>query len=405
MDLDLSPAHEALRAEVRAFASSTLAPNIGEWDATGGYPRTLLADMGRAGYLGTPLPRAYGGSGLDYIALAIICEEMERVDSAFRVVQSVHVGLNSLTLLQWGTEEQRQRWLVPQARGEKLATFSLTEPGVGSDAGSITCRAERAPGGYLLNGQKRWISLGTVADHILVIATLDPDQQHRGLVALVLERDMPGVTTGKIEGKHGVRAGDSAWMNLENVHVPTHHRIGGEGEGFKVAMSAIDQGRYTVAAGAVGLAEACLDAAVTYARQRHTFGQEIGRHQLVQQLIAGMVAGIESSRLLVRRAGHMKNHGRRTTRETSLAKWQAVDAAVKAAEDAMQIHGANGYTNAYPVERYVRNARGAAIYEGTREIHTLLQAEYALGYRQDRPLRRLPWPADGFGDPPGDTDG
>jgi glutaryl-CoA dehydrogenase (non-decarboxylating) len=396
MDFDLSPAHGQLRAETRDFAEAELAPNIATWDADGAYPRSVLTELGRRGLMGAPIPTVYGGRGLDYHAFAIICEEMERIDSAFRVVQSVHVGLNSLTLLQWGTEEQRRRWLPPQARGEKVATFSLTESTAGSDAGNIQCRAERRGDAYVLNGEKRWISLGTVADQILVIATLDPARKHHGLCAFMLERDMPGLTTGLIKGKHGVRASDSAWMTLENVTVPAAHRIGDEGEGFKVAMSAIDQGRYTVAAGAVGLARACLDASLDYAKQRQTFGQPIGRHQLVQQMIATMVAGVESSRLLVQRAGHLKNHGQRNTRETSLAKWQAVDAAIRAAEAAVQIHGANGYTSDYPVERHLRNARGGAIYEGTREIHTLLQAEYALGYRQDRPLRCPPWPAEGF---------
>lgn len=396
MDFDLTPAHEQVRAETRAFAEAELAPHIAAWDAAGAYPRAVLAEMGRRGLLGGPLPTAWGGQGLDYYAFAITCEELERIDTAFRVVQSVHVGLNSLTLLQWGTEEQKERWLRPQACGEKLATFSLTEPGAGSDAGNIQCRGERQGDGYLLNGEKRWISLGTQADHILVITTLDPGLAHRGLCAFVIERDMPGVRTGRIEGKLGVRASDSAWMTLENVRVPASHRLGEEGEGFKIAMSAIDQGRYTVAAGAVGLAQACLEASLAYAGERSTFGQPIGRHQLVQQMIATMVAGIEAARLLVYRAGHLKNYGRRNTRETSLAKWYAVDVSTRAAEDAVQIHGANGYTNAYPVERYFRNAKGAAIYEGTREIHTLLQAEYALGYRQDRPLRCPQPPAEGF---------
>ncbi len=396
MDFDLSPVHEQVREDTRAFAERELAPHIADWDAAGAYPPAVLAEMGRRGLLGGPIPTAWGGQGLDYHAFAITCEELERIDTAFRVVQSVHVGLNSLTLLQWGTDEQKARWLRPQARGEKLATFSLTEPGAGSDAGNIQCRAERRGNDYILNGEKRWISLGTRADHILVIATLDPSLAHRGLCALILERDMPGLRTGLIEGKLGVRASDSAWMTLENVRVPAGHRLGEEGEGFKIAMSAIDQGRYTVAAGAVGLAQACLEASLAYAHSRTTFGQPIGRHQLVQQMIANMVAGIEAGRLLVYRAGHLKNHGRRNTRETSLAKWFAVDMSVRAAEDAVQIHGANGYTSAYPVERYFRNARGAAIYEGTREIHTLLQAEYALGYRQDRPLRCPQPPAEGF---------
>jgi glutaryl-CoA dehydrogenase (non-decarboxylating) len=400
MDFDLSPEHEDLRAEVRAFGAAHLAPHIGGWDAEGAYPREVLTELGRRGWLGLVVPRQYGGQGRDYHAFAIVCEELERVDTAFRVAQSVHAGLNSLALLQWGSEEQKQRWLAPQARGEKLATFSLTEATAGSDAGSIQCRAERRGGDYVLNGEKRWISLGTVADHILVIATLDPERRHHGLCAFIIERGMPGVTVGKIAGKLGVRASDSAWMRLEGVRVPAGHRLGEEGEGFKVAMSAIDQGRYTVAAGAVGLTRACLEASLAYAAERQTFGQAIGKHQLVQQMIARMVAGLETGGLLVQRAGHLKNHGRRNTRETSLAKWVAVDASVQAAEDAVQIHGANGYTSAYPVERYFRNARGAAIYEGTREIHTLLQAEYALGYRQDRPLRCPPPPAEGLGGDP-----
>jgi glutaryl-CoA dehydrogenase (non-decarboxylating) len=396
MDFDLSPDHLHVRDATRAFAEAELAPHIAAWDEAGSFPDTVLAAMGQRGLLGGPIPTAWGGQGLDYHAFAILCEELERIDTAFRVVQSVHVGLNSLTLLQWGTDEQKERWLRPQARGEKLATFSLTEPGAGSDAGHIQCRAERRGDSYILNGEKRWISLGTRADHILTIATLDPASEHRGLCALVLERDMPGLRTGPIKGKLGVRASDSAWMTLENVRVPVSHRLGEEGEGFKIAMSAIDQGRYTVAAGAVGLAQACLDASLAYANSRVTFGQPIGRHQLVQQMIATMVRGIEAARLLVQRAGHLKNHGLRNTRETSLAKWYAVDVSVQAAEDAVQIHGANGYTAAYPVERYFRNAKGAAIYEGTREIHTLLQAEYALGYRQDRPLRCPQPPAEGF---------
>ena len=396
MDFDLSPDHEQVRADTRAFAERELAPHIAEWDAAGAYPPAVLTEMGRRGLLGGPIPTAWGGQGLDYHAFAITCEELERIDTAFRVVQSVHVGLNSLTLLQWGTDEQKARWLRPQARGEKLATFSLTEPGAGSDAGNIQCRAERRGDDYILNGEKRWISLGTRADHILVIATLDPSLAHRGLCALILERDMPGLRTGLIEGKLGVRASDSAWMTLENVRVPAGHRLGEEGEGFKIAMSAIDQGRYTVAAGAVGLAQACLDASVRYARERRTFGEEIGRHQLVKQMIARMGAGIEAGRLLCRQAAWLKNRGRRNTRETSLAKWFCTDHAVQSALDAIQVHGAYGYSNEYPVERYLRNSKAAVIYEGTSQLHTLIQADYLLGYREDAPLRCPPLPAPGF---------
>src|SRR4029077_8778329 len=245
------------------------------------------------GFLGAPIPEAYGGAGADYISFALLCEELERADTAFRVVQSVHVGLNSLAVLQWGTEEQRRRWLVPQARGEKLATFGLTEPGVGTDAANLASTARRVDGGYVLNGQKIWISLADIADHFLAFATVDRSKGWRGITAFVLERGMNGLTTGTLHGKLGIRAGNTGLVNLDDVFVPEPNRIGEEGEGFLVAMSAIDQGRFTVAAGAVGLAQACLDASLRYAHERETFGEEIGRHQLVKQLLAKMVAGID----------------------------------------------------------------------------------------------------------------
>ena len=246
---------------------------------------------------------------MDYLSFAILCEELERADTSFRVVQSVHVGLNSLALLQWGTEEQRQRWLVPQARGEKLATFGLTEPGVGTDAGNLATTARRDGDAYRLNGQKIWISLADIADHFLVFATVDRAKKHKGVTAFLLERGMAGLTTGTLHGKLGIRAGNTGLINLDDVPVPIENRIGEEGEGFLIAMSAIDQGRFTVAAGAVGLAQACLDASVRYAHERQTFGQEIGEHQLVKQMIAKMAAGTEIGRLLVWRAGLAQEPG------------------------------------------------------------------------------------------------
>jgi glutaryl-CoA dehydrogenase (non-decarboxylating) len=333
---------------------------------------------------------------MDYISFAILCEELERADTAFRVVQSVHVGLNSLTLLQWATEEQRRRWLVPQAQGTKIATFGLTEPGVGTDAGNLQSTARREGDVYVLNGAKIWISLADIADHFLVFASVDRSKRHKGITAFVLERGMKGFTTGTLHGKLGIRAGNTGLLNFDAVEVPVENRIGEEGEGFLVAMSAIDQGRFTVAAGAVGLAQACLDASVKYSHERHTFGSEIGEHQLVKQMIANMAKGTEIGRLLVWRAGWLKNHGVRNTRETSMAKWHATDHSVQAALDAIQVHGANGYSNEFPVERYLRNSKAAVIYEGTSQLHTLIQADYALGYREDRPLRCEPWPAQGF---------
>lgn len=398
MTIDLEPSDEnrLVRQSARAFAEAEILPHIREWDERGEAHPEVFARMAEQGFLGAPIPEAYGGSGMDYISFAILCEELERADTSFRVVQSVHVGLNSLALLQWGTEDQRRRWLVPQARGEKLATFGLTEPGVGTDAANLTSTARPIDDGYVLNGQKLWISLADLADHFLVFASTDRSKGWRGVSAFMLERGMTGLSTGTIHGKLGIRAGNTGLINLDNVEVPIENRIGEEGEGFLIAMSAIDQGRFTVAAGAVGLAQACLDASVRYARERSTFGQEIGRHQLVQQMIAKMVAGIEAGRLLVWRAGWLKNRGLRNTRETSLAKWHATDHAVASALDAIQVHGANGYSNEFPVERYLRNAKAAVIYEGTSQLHTIIQAEYALGYRRDRPLRCEPWPAQGF---------
>jgi len=396
IDFNLSDENRLVQHSARAFAEAEILPHIRDWDARGEVHREVFARMGEQGFLGAPIPERYGGAGMDYISFAILCEELERADTAFRVVQSVHVGLNSLALLQWGTEDQRQRYLVPQARGEKLATFGLTEPGVGTDAGALQTTARRRRDRYVLNGQKIWISLADVADHFLLFATLDRSKGHRAITAFIAERAFPGLSTSTLHGKLGIRAGNTGVINLDDCEVPVENRVGEEGEGFLVAMSAIDQGRYTVAAGAVGLAQACLDASLAYARQRQTFGEEIGRHQLVKQMLANMARGTETGRLLVWRAGWLKNHGRRNTRETSLAKWHATEHAVQAALDAIQIHGANGYSNEFPVERYLRNAKAAVIYEGTSQLHTLIQADYALGYREDRPLRCEPWPAQGF---------
>jgi glutaryl-CoA dehydrogenase (non-decarboxylating) len=396
IDFTLTDENRLVRDAARAFVETEILPHIREWDAKGEVHPEIFAKLGEQGWLGGPIPEAYGGAGMDYISFAILCEELERADTAFRVVQSVHVGLNSLALLQWGSEEQRRRWLVPQAQGRKLATFGLTEPGAGTDAGSIRTTARREGDVYRLNGSKIWISLADLADHFLVFASVDREKKHRGVTAFLLERGMKGLTTGTLHGKLGIRAGNTGLITLDDVEVPVEHRIGEEGEGFLVAMSAIDQGRYTVAAGAVGLAQACLDASAAYARQRRTFDVEIGEHQLVKQMIARMAAGIEVGRLLVWKAGWLKNRGLRNTRETSLAKWHATEHAVQSALDAIQVHGANGYSNEFPVERYLRNSKAAVIYEGTSQLHTLIQADYALGYREDRPLRCEPWPAEGF---------
>jgi glutaryl-CoA dehydrogenase (non-decarboxylating) len=396
MNFDLNEEQIQVREMVREFAAREVAPFIQEWDAKGEFQRSVLDKMGELGILGLPIPEAYGGLGLDYVSLALACEELEYVDTFLRVIMSVHVGLNSLALLQWGTEEQKQRWLAPQATGEKIATFGLTEPNAGSDAGAIESTAVLKGDHYVVNGAKMWISLADVADHFLVFASVDRSQKHRGLTAFVIERGMEGFTTGTIKGKLGVRAGNTGELAFNNVKVPVENRIGEEGEGFKIAMSCIDQGRFTVGAGACGLTKACLDASVKYANERYAFDQPIGKFQLVQQMISKMVAGYEASSLLTMKAAELKNRGIRNTRETSLMKWYGCDVALQSADDAIQIHGSYGFSNEYPVERFWRNARGAVIYEGTREVHTILQAEYALGYREDRPIRAPQPPAVGY---------
>jgi alkylation response protein AidB-like acyl-CoA dehydrogenase len=294
-----------------------------------------------------------------------------------------------MALLQWGTEEQKQRFLVPQARGEQYAGFGLTEPGHGSDVANLRATARRSGDDYVLNGEKMWISLATKAHNFLVVARTDPDapKPSQGLTAFMITSDMKGLTTGDIHGKLGVRAGSTGWIAMQDLVVPAENRLGEEGEGFKIAMSALDNGRYTVAAGATGLIRACLEDSVAYARERETFGVPIAEHQLIQQKIAHMSLWYETARLLYLKAGWMKNQGLRNTRETSQAKWYATEQSVKAALEAVQLHGAYGYSDEYPVERYLRNSKGAVIYEGSSEIHQLMQAAYAFGLRQDRPLR------------------
>ena len=390
MDFDLSAEHRMAQQMVRDFVAKEVAPVIKEADRQQRMPDFILPRMGELGILGICIPVRYGGQGFDYISLGLVCEELEAMDSTLRVVMSVHMGLNSMALLQWGTEEQKQRFLIPQARGEKYACFGLTEPGAGTDVAGIQAIARKDGDDYILNGEKMWISLATKAHHALVVARTIFDENvdpHDRLTAFIVELDRPGVTTGDIHGKLGVRAGSTGWLNFQDVRIPATNRLGEEGEGFKIAMSCLDNGRYTVAAGATGLIRASLDASVRYAEERQAFGRPISRFQLMQQKIAHMVQAYEMARLLYLKAGWMKNQGLRNTRETSLAKWFATDASFEAASEAIQIHGAYGYSDEYDVERYLRNSKGAVIYEGTNEIHQLIQAGYALGLRADRPLR------------------
>ncbi len=396
MDFSLSEEQEMVRKVVRKFVDNEINPYIQEWDEQGHFETSILKRLADLDLMGVCIPEQYGGSGMDYNTLAIVCEELERGDTAFRTAVSVHTGLNSMTLLQWGDEWQKQKYLIPQAKGEKVGAFGLTEPNAGSDVASLQTTAEREGDSYILNGQKTWISLCDHADHFLVFAYTDKSQKHKGISAFIVERTMPGFSSKGMKGKLGIRAGNTGELFFDNVKVPKENLLGEEGEGFKIAMSALDNGRFTVAAGACGQILACLEESVKYCHERKTFSKEIGKHQLVQQMLAKMEAGYQMSRLLVFRAGDLKNQGKRNTRETSLAKWQACDFANEAANDAVQIHGAYGYSNEYPVERFLRNSKAPVIYEGTREIHTVMQAEYVLGYRSDKQLSRsLPaWPYD-----------
>jgi glutaryl-CoA dehydrogenase (non-decarboxylating) len=387
MDFRLTPEHELIRESAYEFGQAEIVPYVTERDRDAKSDRGMLDKMATAGLLGVGIPEAYGGSGTDYISLGLVCEELERADTSARVVISVHSGLHSLTLLQWGTEEQKQRWLPALASGEKVGAFGLTEPNAGSDAINITTRARRDGDSYVLNGEKTWISLADYADQFLVIAKLEGNDEQPKHAAFIVERNLAGFHSKPLHGKLGVRAGNTGQIFMDGVVVPAANRLGDDGDGFKVAMSALDHGRYTVASGAVGIITACLDACDRYVRERKVGGEEIGRKQLVQQMIAQMAAGRDIGRLLYYQVGWMKNAGLRHTREVSMAKWVNCKNAFDSANSAVEIHGAYGYCDEFPVERYFRNSRGAMIYEGTHEIHTLIQAEYELGYRADRPLK------------------
>ena len=392
IDFTLTDEQRLLEQSVREWAARDVAPHIRENDRQHRFDRErVLGGMAKLGLLGVAVPPEYGGAGMDYISLGLVSEELEYVDTSLRVIMSVHAGLNSLTLLTWGTEDQKRRYLVPQAQGTKIAGYALTEPAAGSDARGIQTTAVRKGSRYLISGEKSWISLANVADQFLVFAWTDADKKKQrdpsGISAFIVERVFKGFASGPMKEKWGILAGDTGYFTLDEVEVPEENLVGRPGEGFKIAMSALDQGRFTVAAGATGLIRACRDASVSYARDRKAFGVEIGQHQLVKEMVAQMESDYQSARLLWLRAGWLKNTGQRNTRETGLAKWFATVASERAAADAVQVHGANGYSDEYPVGRFYRNCKAAVIYEGTREIHKLMQADYLLGYRTDRSAR------------------
>jgi glutaryl-CoA dehydrogenase (non-decarboxylating) len=390
VDFSFGPEHEMTKRMVHNFAQKEIAPVIKEYDRKQEPIPFALKRMGELGILGLPFPVRYGGAGMDYISWGLACEELEAVDTSLRVVMSVHTGLCAMTVFQWGTEEQKQKFLVPLAKGEKIGCGAFTESGMGSDVAAMSTSVKRDGDYYILNGEKMWISLASKADLALVTAKTNasPLKPSEGLSSFIVDLRSDGIKTGDIHGKLGVRAGATGWISFTDVKVPVGNRVGEEGEGFKITMTGFDRGRYTVASGATGIIRACLEASVNYAKTRKTFGKPIAEHQLIQEKIAKMSQDYEIARLLYLQSGWLQNQGKRNTLETSYAKKFATEASFGAANEAIQIHGAYGFSDEFDVERYLRNSKGAMIYEGSSEIQTLIQAGYALGERTDKPLRR-----------------
>ena len=393
IDFDLTEEQRLLEQTVREWGAREVAPQDPRSRSRAPVrPRTSCRRWRRSGCSASRVPAEYGGAGMDYISLGLASEELEYVDTSLRVIMSVHAGLNCLSLLTWGTEDQKQRYLVPQAQGKKIATYGLTEPAAGSDVARHPDGRDQE-GRSLLPHRREDVDLARRRRRQLPGVRLDAISRRRssairpGISAFIVERAFKGFSSGTLKEKWGILAGNTGFFKMDDVEVPEENLLGRPGEGFKIAMFALDQGRYTVAAGATGLIRACRDASAKYAKERKTFGVEIGQHQLVKEMIAQMESDYQASRLLWLRAGWLKNIGRRNTRETGLAKWFSTVASERAAGDAVQIHGANGYSDEYPVGRFYRNCKGAVIYEGTREIHKLMQADYVLGYREDRPTR------------------
>jgi alkylation response protein AidB-like acyl-CoA dehydrogenase len=381
MHLELTDEQRAVREMARKFAEEYIVPVARDNDVHERFPGDIIAKMGELGLLGGPVPVEYGGAGLDYISHALITEEIGKACSSVRTTISVQISLVELTLARWGTEAQKRRYLPALCSGQLIGCFGLTEPNAGSDPAAMATTAVADGDHWVLNGQKTWISNGGVAGLAIVFAQTDKSKGHRGIGAFLVERGTPGFSSRDIHGKLGLRASNTAELRFEDCRIPRDQVLGAVGDGFKVAMSALDNGRYSVAAGCVGICQGCVEASVRYAKARRQFGRPIGSFQLVQDLIARMIVDTEAARLLVFRAGHLKNQGVRCSREVSIAKYFASEAAVRCALDAIQVHGAYGYSNEYPVERYLRDAKVATIYEGTSQIQKLLIASHDLGIR------------------------
>jgi alkylation response protein AidB-like acyl-CoA dehydrogenase len=379
MHLELTDEQRAARQTAREFAEKEIVPVARENDEQMKFPADIVRKMAELGFLGAAVPEQYGGAGMDFISYALITEEIGRACSSVRTVLSVTSSLCALTILKWGTEEQKRKYLPKMCAGEIIACFGLTEPDAGSDAANIATSAKQAGSHWVLNGNKMWISNGGVAKLAIIFAQTDKSLKHKGMAAFLVDTDAKGFSSQQIHGKLGLRAADTASLTLEDVQISGDALLGKVGDGFKVAMSALDNGRYSVAAGCVGICQACVDASVKYSQERTAFGRPIAGFQLVQELIADMVLDTEAARLLVFQAGHLKNKGARNTRETAMAKLYASEAALRCSNRAIQVFGGYGYSNEYPVERYMRDARVASLYEGTSQILKLLIGRYATG--------------------------
>ncbi|HHV52092.1 MAG: acyl-CoA dehydrogenase family protein [Synergistales bacterium] len=378
MDFDLNEEQQMIKKMVADFADKEIAPVAAQYDQEEKFPEEIVKKMGALGIFGTVIPEEYGGGGFDYISHALVAEELGRVDSSVRGIYSVQISLVTLSILRWGTEDQKRMYVPRLASGEILGCFGLTEPNSGSDVASMQASAVLDGDSYVLNGNKMWISNGC-ADVALIFAKTDKSAGHRGITAFIVDAKTPGFSSRDIHGKLGLRASSTAELILEDVRVPKENVLGNPGDGFKVAMSALDNGRYTVAAGCVGTAQGCYDVAKKYALERVQFGKPIAGHQLIQEHFAEMAIDIDAGRLLVYRAGHLKNKGVRCTREVSMAKLFCSEMVNRVAYRAIQIFGGYGFSNEFPVERFYRDARINTLYEGTSEIQKLIIASSDLG--------------------------
>ncbi len=386
MDFELSDEQRLISESAREFCDREILPRVRDNDRAGRFDIDLARKIGEVGYLGAPVSEEYGGRGLDYMGYGLIVEQIGRADSAARTVVSVQTSLVCGSIERWGTDEQKQRLLPRLCSGEALGCFGLTEPDTGSDAANLRTRATRTDGGWSISGQKMWISLGNVAEVALIFAQTDPAMKHRGLACFLVPTDSGGFSTQEIHGKLGLRASDTASISLDEVEVGEDAMLGQIGDGFKVAMSALDAGRYSVAAGCVGICDGCVDASVAYSTERKQFGVPLARFQLVQEMIADMIVKRDAARMLVWRAGDLKDRGLPNTTETSVAKYYATESAVECANLAIQVHGGSGYVDDYPVERYLRDARVTTLYEGTSQIQKLIIGRAATGINAMTPL-------------------